>query len=96
MFLFRFMRQRHKCDADPVPSEAKMLLFQTGFPVIDVGQNVEVTRVADKEMPPTVELWKWSEHWWRCDTKPLKWVAEIIVQNPEEECDKVPGGENEK
>lgn len=51
----------------------------------DVGQDVEVGRVPDEDVPPAVELGQRSQHSRREGTEPLQGGAELVVHDPEDE-----------
>ena len=93
-YLVRFLRHWNKRHSDPVVRKNVLLLVQALFPVVDVGQDVEVRRVSGKDVPPAVELGQRHQDCRSNDAKPLERVAKHVVQDPEEESDQVPDGAN--
>ena len=89
-FLRSFLRHWNESDSDPVVREFVFLFVETLLAVIDVGQDVQVGRVPGQEVPPAVELSKRNQKRRSENAKPLERIAEFVVQNPEEESEKVP------
>lgn len=82
--------RRYQGDSNPIPVKLESSRFQANLPVIDVGKNVKISRIAGKKMPPAMELRKGAKGSRGNDSKGLEVFAKFVVNYPEKESKKVP------